>query len=103
MKIFYISNKTFIDAKPFHIRFDQVDGFIRICDEITYLTFLAQKNMKLFTTELDILQDKKVASHIFFLTILQKKINLNLNLNFLNFSLLKTVFFTFFVWHIYNG
>ena len=36
--IYNISYKTLIDPKPFRIRFDQTDGFIRIYDVIRYLT-----------------------------------------------------------------
>ena len=53
--IYNISHKTLlIDPTPLHIRFNQIDGFIRIYYGIRYLT-LAQKNLKLFITELDIL------------------------------------------------
>ena len=42
-----VSYKTFIGSKPLRIRFDKIDGFIRIYDGTRYLT--------LFTTELDVL------------------------------------------------
>ena len=35
--IFDISYKTFMGAKPLRIRFDEIDGFIKIYDEIRYL------------------------------------------------------------------
>ena len=35
--IFEILYKTLIVAKPFHIRFNQVDGFIRVYDTSRYL------------------------------------------------------------------
>ena len=50
--IYKISYKTLIDLKPLRIRFDEIDGFVRTYDEIRYSTFLALKNMMLFTTEL---------------------------------------------------
>ena len=43
-KIFYlitnISYKTMIDAKLLRIRFDEVDGFIRVYDGTRYLVLL---------------------------------------------------------------
>ena len=36
--IYYISYKTLIDPKPSCIRFNQLDGFIRIYNETRYLT-----------------------------------------------------------------
>ena len=36
--IYDISYKTLIGSKPFCIRFDKIDGFIRIYDETRYLT-----------------------------------------------------------------
>ena len=38
--IYNISHKTFIGAKPLHIRFDKVDGFIRVYDGTKYLVLL---------------------------------------------------------------
>ena len=35
--IYDISYKTSIGAKPLHIRFDEIDGFIKINDKIRYL------------------------------------------------------------------
>ena len=29
-----IKNQTFMGSKPFHIRFDEIDGFIKLCDGI---------------------------------------------------------------------
>ena len=36
--IYEISYKILIDPKPLHIRFDEIDGFIRIYDGARYLT-----------------------------------------------------------------
>ena len=36
--IYDISYKTLIDPKRLRIRFDKIDGFIRICDGTRYLT-----------------------------------------------------------------
>ena len=38
--IYNISHKTFIRAKPLHIRFDKVDGFIRVYDGTKCLVLL---------------------------------------------------------------
>ena len=38
--IYNISHKTFIGAKPLHIRFDKVDGFIRVYDGTKCLVLL---------------------------------------------------------------
>ena len=51
-----ISHRNLIDSKPLQIRFDKIDRLIGICDETKYLTLLiSDKNMTLFTAELDIL------------------------------------------------
>ena len=39
--IYDISCKTFTGAKPLHILFDKIDGFIKIYDEIRYLILFA--------------------------------------------------------------
>ena len=52
--IYDISNRTFIGPKPLYIRFDKIDGFIRI-DGTRYLVLFGPKNMMLFTIALDIL------------------------------------------------
>ena len=38
-----ISYKTLIDSKPLRIRFDEIDGFIKIYDRTRYLTLLGSK------------------------------------------------------------
>ena len=53
--IYGISCKTLIGSKPLQIRFDKIDGIIRIYDRTKYLTLFDTKNMTLFTTKLDIL------------------------------------------------
>ena len=34
--IYYVSYKTFMGAKPLHMRFDEIDGFIKIYNGIRY-------------------------------------------------------------------
>ena len=41
--IYDISYKTLIDSKLFLIRFDKIDGFIRICDGTRDLTFFGSE------------------------------------------------------------
>ena len=41
--IYDISYKNLIDSKPLHIRFYQIDEFIRIRDGTRYLTFFVSK------------------------------------------------------------
>ena len=38
-----ISYKTLIDAKPLHIRFDKIDGFIRVYDGTIYLVLFGHE------------------------------------------------------------
>ena len=45
-----ISYKTLINSKLLSIRFDKIDGFIRICDGTKYLTLFSSEKMKLFIT-----------------------------------------------------
>ena len=53
--IYDISCNTLIGSKPLRIRFDKIDGTIRIYDGTRFVTCLALKNMTLFTTKLDTL------------------------------------------------
>ena len=50
--IYIILYKTLIGTKPLRIRFDKIEGFIRIYDGTRYLVLLCLKNMMLFTIEL---------------------------------------------------
>ena len=67
--IYDILYGTLIVPKPLQIRFDKIDGFIRVFDGTRYLTLFGSENMKLFTTELDA---SLKSSIIFFITILRK-------------------------------
>ena len=46
--IYDISYKTLIDSKPLRTRFDNIDGFIRICDGTRYLTLLGSEKWDAF-------------------------------------------------------
>ena len=53
--LFYrISYKTLIGAKPLYIRFNKIDGFIRVYDGVIYLVLFGAEQMTSFTTGLDI-------------------------------------------------
>ena len=54
--IYVISHKTLIDPKPLQVKFDKIDGFIKIYDGSKCLVLLCPENMMLFTIELDILK-----------------------------------------------
>ena len=43
-----ISYKTLIDQKPLPIRFDKIDGFIKIYDRTRYLTLLGSEKIEGF-------------------------------------------------------
>ena len=53
--IYDISYKTSIGPKPLCIRFEKVDGFLRVYDRIRYLVLFAPEIMMSFPKELDIL------------------------------------------------
>ena len=53
--IYNSSYKTLIDQKPFHIRFNKIEGFIRIYDGARYLTLFGSEKQTLFATKLEIL------------------------------------------------
>ena len=53
--VYNTSCKTLIDAKPLHIRFDKIDGFVRVYDRTRYLVLFGSEKNDFFTTELDIL------------------------------------------------
>ena len=41
--LFNISCKTLIDAKSLHIRFNNIDGFMRVCDGTRYLVLFGSE------------------------------------------------------------
>ena len=42
-KVYNISYKTLIDAKPLPVRFDKIDGFITACDGTRYLVLFGSE------------------------------------------------------------
>ena len=69
-----IQYKILIDSKPLQIRFFKIGETIRIYDELGIQHCLDWKNMKLFTTELDILQPEKY-HHIYIFPLFCKNQN----------------------------
>ena len=53
--IYDISYKILIGPKPLCIRFEKVDGFLRVYDGIRYLVLFTPEIMMSFPKELDIL------------------------------------------------
>ena len=61
-----ISYKTLIDPKPLCIRFDQIDGFIRIYDGTTYLTlFRSEEYEAIYNRIRDLISQKSDITYIF--------------------------------------
>ena len=71
--IYNISYKTLIDPKPLGIRFDIIDGFIRIYDGTRYLTSFDSKIFEAISNKSRYLINLKKTSHIFFLPILRNQ------------------------------
>ena len=67
-----ISYKTLIDQKPLPIRFDKIDGFIKIYDRTRYLTLLGSEKIEGFYNWSRHLISLKSGITYNFLTILQK-------------------------------
>ena len=73
MKIFwFMTFHTKLCLVQNHCKFDEVDGFIRVCYGTRYLTLFNSKKMILLTMELDIFLVKKIALHMFFLNAMLK-------------------------------
>ena len=53
--VYDISYKTFTGAKPQRIRFDEIDGFIKIMMELDILYYLVLEDIIQFMVELNIL------------------------------------------------
>ena len=67
---FHIQN--LFGSKPSSVRFDKVNGFIRVYKGIRYLVLFGIEKYDVFMIKCDILLAKKVVLHILFLIILQK-------------------------------
>ena len=64
--VYDISYKAMIGVKPLHIRFNKIDGFIRVYDGIEYLVlFGPEKHVAIFQ-RIRYLISKKVVLHCYF-------------------------------------
>ena len=62
-----ISHKTLISAKPLHVRFNKVDGFIRVYDGTRYLVlFGAEKYDSIYNRIRYLIGIKNGITHVFF-------------------------------------
>ena len=67
--IYGISYKTLIGSKPLQIRFDEIDGIIRIYSTlaiVTLLDFFAQSNCYIFLETLEYLETFQICLQFFF-------------------------------------
>ena len=71
--VYDISCKPFMGAKPLHIRFDKVDGFIKVYDGITFfLLFGPWRYDSIYGRIRYVINDKKVVLHIVLVIILEE-------------------------------
>ena len=70
--IYDISNKTLIASKPLRIRFDKIDGFIRIYDETRYITLFGSEKYDVIYNRIRYLISLKKQYHICFCSILHE-------------------------------
>ena len=70
--IYDISYKTFIVPKPLRIRFDKIDGCIRIFDGTTYLTLLGSEKYDAIYNGIRYLISLKSSIPYVFFSILRK-------------------------------
>ena len=61
-----ISYKTLIGPKPLRIKFDKIDGFIRIYDETRRLTLFGSENFDAIYNQIRYLTSLKAVSLYFF-------------------------------------
>ena len=57
--IYHISYKTWIDSKPLHIGFDEIDGFIRVYDGTRHLTLLGTEEYEAAYNRIRFLRSQK--------------------------------------------
>ena len=70
--IYEISYKTLIGSKPLRIRFDKIDGFIRIYDRTRYLTLFGSEKYDPIYERIRYLISLKSGITCIFFTLLQK-------------------------------
>ena len=70
--IYDISYKTFMGAKPMRIRFDKLNGFIKIMMELDIYYYMIMKDIMQFIIGLNILEVKKVVLKIVLIITLEE-------------------------------
>ena len=70
--VYKILYKNLFDSKPLRIRFDDVDGFIKVCDGIRYLVLFGSERYDAIYNRIRYLIIQKSLLHMFFLIIMQK-------------------------------
>ena len=70
--VYKILYKNLFDSKPLRIRFDDVDGFIKVCDGIRYLVLFGSERYDAIYNRIRYLISQKSLLHMFFLIIMQK-------------------------------
>ena len=78
--IYNISYKILIGSKLLCIRFDKVNGFIRVYDGTRYLVLFATEKYDAIYNTIRYLINKKNVLHIFFLVIMQKSKSIHMTL-----------------------
>ena len=74
--IYDISYKTWIDLKRLHIRFDKINGFIRIYDGTRYLTLFGSKKYGVIDDRFRVaLSQKSGVTYIFFHYFAKRKVD----------------------------
>ena len=78
--IYDISYKTLIGSKPLRIRFNKIDGFIRICDGTRYLTLFGSKKYDAIYDRIKHLVSMKISikssiTYIFFHYLVKIKVD----------------------------
>ena len=75
VKIFWfatVDKKTLIGAKPLRIRFDKIDGFIRVYNRTRYVVLFAPEKYDAIFNRIRYLINQKSGTHLLFLTTMQK-------------------------------
>ena len=70
--VYKILYKNLFDSKLLRIRFDDVDGFIKVCDGIRYLVLFGSERYDAIYNRIRYLISQKSLLHMFFLIIMQK-------------------------------
>ena len=71
--IYEMSYKTLIGAKPWRIRFNKVNGFVRVCDGTKYLILFGLEIYSTIYNKVIYLLELKSLLHLFFLQFLKRQ------------------------------